>query len=536
MPKKNRPDLTPPRHYKTLSDIPVEPFYSPSHPSAEYAEKIGSPGEFPYTRGIYADMHRGRLWTMRQYSGFGTAEETNIRFRDLIAHGGTGLSIAFDLPTQMGLDSDDPLSRGEVGKTGVAIDSLEDMETLFKEIPLDTVTTSMTINATASILLALYMAVAEKQSVPFNKLGGTIQNDILKEYIARGTYIYPPAPSMRMITDIFSFCRDKLPKWNTISISGYHIREAGSSAVQEVAFTLANGLAYVQAATNAGLKVNDFAPRLSFFFNAHNYFFEEVAKFRAARRLWAKLLKNRFGADNRACQLRFHTQTAGCSLTAQQIDNNIIRVAYQALSAVLGGTQSLHTNSRDEALALPTKESALIALRTQQVLGFETGVADSADPLAGSYYVESLTDLIEAEALKHIEKIDEMGGAVKAIEKGYIQQNIQNAAYDYQKKIEEKKLILVGVNQFETEEPPAKNLLKVKPELEAKQKEKVSTLRHRRNNKGVQEALLKLKKGAKENKNLMPLIFKAVKHYTTLGEISNTLKEVFGVYRENIVI
>ncbi len=517
------------KKFQTLSDIPVEPFYGTQGPD-------GQPGEFPYTRGIYPDMYRGRLWTMRQYSGFGTAEETNIRFRDLIAHGGTGLSVAFDLPTQMGLDSDDPRALGEVGRTGVAIDSLEDMEILFNQIPLDQVTTSMTINATAGILLALYMAVAEKQGVSFEKLGGTIQNDILKEYIARGTYVYPPTPSMRIITDIFSFCRNHLPKWNTISISGYHIREAGSTAVQEVAFTLANGLAYVKAAIDAGLKVDDFAPRLSFFFNAHNYFFEEAAKFRAARRLWAKLMKERFNASDRSCQLRFHTQTAGCSLTAQQIDNNIIRVAYQAMSAVLGGTQSLHTNSRDEALALPTKESALIALRTQQVLGYETGVADCADPLAGSYYVEELTDTIERKAFEYIQKIDEMGGSVVAIEKGYIQREIQNSAFEYQKKIEEKELILVGVNQFTSEEGAVKDILKVRPELETKQKERLTALKKRRDNEAVKKALALLKKGAEGTDNLMPLILNAVKCHTTLGEISNTLREVFGEYREIVSI
>ncbi len=516
------------KKFRTLSDIDVKPFYGPA--------ESGAPGDFPFTRGIYTDMYRGRHWTMRQYSGFGTAEETNIRFRDLIANGGTGLSIAFDLPTQMGLDSDNPRSMGEVGKTGVAIDSLADMETLFNQIPLDKVSTSMTINATASTLLALYMAVAEKQGIPFSKISGTIQNDILKEYIARGTYVYPPTPSMRIITDIFAFCKDHVPKWNTISISGYHIREAGSTAVQEVAFTLANGLAYVQAALSAGLNLEDFAPRLSFFFNAHNYLFEEVAKFRAARRLWAKLMRERFKASDRSAQLRFHTQTAGCSLTAQQIDNNVVRVAYQALSAVLGGTQSLHTNSRDEALALPTKQSAMIALRTQQVLAYESGVADTADPLAGSYYVEELTDTIETQAKAYIDKIDQMGGSVQAIEKGYIQREIQNAAYDYQKKIEEKNLIIVGVNQFTMEEEPVKDILKVKPELEIRQKDSLKKLREKRDNAAVQQARAQLKKAATGKDNLMPHILNAVKCYTTLGEISDTLREVFGEYRENVVI
>jgi len=521
------------KKYQTLSDIPVKSFYEQSDASQQDGEK---PGSFPYTRGIHPTMYRGRHWTMRQYSGFGTAEETNIRFRDLIASGGTGLSIAFDLPTQMGLDSDNPRSLGEVGKTGVAIDSLEDMETLFQQIPLDKVSTSMTINATASTLLALYMVVAEKQGVSSDKISGTIQNDILKEYIARGTYIYPPSPSMRVITNIFEFCKDHVPKWNTISISGYHIREAGSTAVQEVAFTLADGLAYVQAAIKAGLKVDDFAPRLSFFFNGHNYFFEEIAKFRAARKLWAKLMKERFNASERSCQLRFHTQTAGCTLQAQQIDNNVVRVAYQAMAAALGGTQSLHTNSRDEALALPTKQSAMIALRTQQVLAYETGIADVADPLAGSYYVESLTSEIENKAMDYIKRIDEMGGAITAIEKGYIQREIQNAAYDYQKKIESKDLIIVGVNQFEVENEPMPEILKVKPELEAKQKEKLKKLREKRDNNAVTKAREDLKKAAQGTDNLMPFIVSAVRCYTTLGEVSDTLREVFGEYRENVVI
>lgn len=525
--------MTESKKYQTLSDIPVKPYYEASDVAGAPLEK---PGSFPYTRGIHPTMYRGRHWTMRQYSGFGTAEETNIRFRDLIASGGTGLSIAFDLPTQMGLDSDNPRSLGEVGKTGVAIDSLEDMETLFKQIPLDKVSTSMTINATASTLLALYMVVAEKQGVSSDKISGTIQNDILKEYIARGTYIFPPSPSMRIITNIFEFCKVHVPKWNTISISGYHIREAGSTAVQEVAFTLADGLAYVQAAIQAGLKVDDFAPRLSFFFNGHNYFFEEVAKFRAARKLWAKLMKERFGASERSCQLRFHTQTAGCTLQAQQIDNNIVRVAYQAMAAALGGTQSLHTNSRDEALALPTKQSAMIALRTQQVLAYETGVADVADPLAGSYYVESLTSDIENKAMEYIKRIDEMGGAISAIEKGYIQREIQNAAYDYQKKIESKDLILVGVNQFEVESEPMPEILKVKPELELKQKQKLKELRANRDNIAVAKARENLKKMAQGNDNLMPPIVEAVRCYTTLGEISDTLREVFGEYRESVFI
>ncbi|MBX7149604.1 methylmalonyl-CoA mutase family protein [bacterium] len=522
--------------FETLSDIPVDPLYLPQDAGDDYFEKLGVPGQFPYTRGVQSSMYRGRFWTMRQYAGFGTAEESNQRYRDLIAAGGTGLSVAFDLPTQMGLDSDDPKSMGEVGKTGVAIDSLQDMETLLGGIDLSQISTSMTINATASTLLAFYIAVGEKNGVSADKISGTIQNDILKEYIARGTYIYPPTPSMRIITNIFEFCKTHVPKWNTISISGYHIREAGSTAVQEVAFTLANGLAYVQAALEAGLKVDDFAPRLSFFFNAHNYLFEEVAKFRAARRLWAKLMKQRFKATDRSCQLRFHTQTAGCTLTAQQIDNNIVRVAYQALSAVLGGTQSLHTNSRDEALALPTDLSARIALRTQQVLAYETGAGDTIDPLAGSYYVESLTDKIEAESLKLIEKIDELGGAVKAIEHGFQQQNIQNASFDYQKKVEQKDLVIVGVNQFTIKEPPVEGLLKVKAELEQRQVNKLKSLKENRDNEAVKKALEKLKTAAKGSDNLMPHILNAVKCYTSLGEISNAFREVFGTYKENVVL
>lgn len=524
------------KKFTTLSDIPVEALYQPKNPDETYLKESGFPGQHPYTRGVQPNMYRGRYWTMRQYAGFGTAEESNRRYRDLINSGGTGLSVAFDLPTQMGLDSDDPRSMGEVGKTGVAIDSLADMEVLFNEIDLAQVSTSMTINATASTLLAFYIAVGEKKGISSDKLSGTIQNDILKEYIARGTYIYPPEPSMRVITDIFSFCKDHVPKWNTISISGYHIREAGSTAVEEVAFTLANGLAYVQAAIDAGLKVDDFAPRLSFFFNAHNYFFEEVAKFRAARKLWAKLMKERFNATDRSCQLRFHTQTAGCSLTAQQIDNNIVRVAYQAMSAVLGGTQSLHTNSRDEALALPTKQSAMIALRTQQVLAYETGVADTIDPLAGSYFVEELTSRIERDALKLIQRVDELGGSPKAIEKGFPQLTIQNSAFEYQRKIEDKSLVIVGQNQFEMQEDTQPDLLKVKPELERKQVAELKALKEKRDNGRVQEALKKLKAGAQGRDNLMPLILDAVRCYTSLGEISGALREVFGTYKENIVL
>lgn len=523
--------------FKTLSDIPVAPFHLPDAVDEScHQENLNIPGAFPFTRGVQPTMYRGRLWTMRMYAGFGTAEESNERYKKLIAHGGTGLSVAFDLPTQMGLDSDDARSQGEVGKAGVAIDSIEDMKTLFSGIDLSQVSTSMTINATAAILLALYIAVAEEQGVPSHKISGTIQNDILKEYAARGTYIYPPDASMRVITDIFAFCKDRVPKWNTISISGYHIREAGSTAVQEVAFTLANGLAYVQAALDVGLKVDDFAPRLSFFFNAHNYFFEEVAKFRAARRLWAKLMRERFNANDQSCMLRFHTQTGGSTLTAQQIDNNVVRVAYQAMSAVLGGTQSLHTNSRDEALALPTEDSARLALRTQHVLACETGVPDSIDPLAGSYYVESLTDAIECRAFEYIQKIDAMGGSVRAIENGYIQQEIQNSAYAYQRAVESKDLIIVGVNEFQSREETKPSLLKVDPGLEVQQVQKLKKLKSSRDNGAVAKALADLKVSAKGKDNLMPKILHAVKSQATLGEISSALREVFGEYREKVVL
>lgn len=516
--------------------IPLDVFHRPKKSDASYTERLGSPGQYPYTRGIYPDMYRGRHWTMRMYAGYATAEESNQRYRYLIEQGGTGLSVAFDLPTQMGYDSDEEMAEGEVGKAGVAIDSLEDMEILFDQIPLDRVSTSMTINATASVLLALYIAVAEKQGVPSKKLSGTIQNDILKEYAARGTYIYPPEPSMRIITDIFAFCKEHVPRWNTISISGYHIREAGSTAVQEVAFTLSHGLAYVNAALSAGLKIDDFAPRLSFFFNAHNNFLEELAKFRAARRLWARLMRERYQASDESCRLRFHTQTGGSTLTAQQIDNNIVRVACQALAAVLGGTQSLHTNSRDEALALPTEESVRIALRTQQLIAHETGVTNTVDPVAGSYAIEYLTDEIETRALRYIEKIDEMGGAIKALENGYTQKEIQNAAFAYQKAIEEKKMIIVGVNDFQVEEPAVKDILTVTEEQQSKQKERVRALRKKRDNDAVIRARAALKKAAEGTDNLMPHILGAVKCYTTLGEISHTLREVFGTYRDPAVL
>ncbi len=522
--------------FDTSSEIELERIYTPQHPDPDYLETQGFPGQYPFTRGVQPTMYRSRFWTMRMYAGFATAEESNKRYRYLIEHGGTGLSVAFDLPTQMGYDSDSPRALGEVGKSGVAIDSLEDMETLFKGIPLDQVSTSMTINSTASILLALYLAVAEKQGVAFDKVSGTIQNDLLKEYIARGTYIYPPEASMRIITDVFAFCKDQVPKWNTISISGYHIREAGSTAVQEVAFTLANGLAYVKTAVDRGLKVDEFASRLSFFFNSHNNFLEEVAKFRAARRLWAKLMKERFKAADRSCMLRFHTQTGGSTLTAQQIDNNVVRVAYQAMSAVFGGTQSLHTNSRDEALALPTEASATLALRTQQVLAYETGITDTIDPFAGSYVVEALTDEIEKRALEYIEKIDVMGGAVKAIEQGFQQREIQEAAYRYQKAIEEEKMIIVGVNKFQMKGEPLQDILRVKPEVETRQKERLKALRARRDNAQVKQAREKLSLAAQGSDNLMPHILNAVRCYTTLGEISDTLREVFGLYREKIVV
>jgi methylmalonyl-CoA mutase N-terminal domain/subunit len=474
---------------------------------------------------------------MRQYAGFGTAEESNQRYKFLLSQGQTGLSVAFDLPTQIGYDSDHPLSRGEVGKVGVAIDSLKDMEILFDGIPLDKVSTSMTINAPAAILLAMYMAVAEKQGVTPDKLSGTIQNDILKEYVARGTYIFPPEPSMRLITNIFEFCSKNMPKWNTISISGYHIREAGATAIQEVAFTLADGIAYVEAAIKAGLSVDDFAPRLSFFFNAHNDLLEEVAKFRAARRLWAKIMKERFNAqDPKSMMLRFHTQTGGSTLTAQQPDNNIIRVTIQALAAVLGGTQSLHTNSRDEALALPSEDSVRIALRTQQIIAYESGVTETIDPLAGSYYVEYLTNTIEQKAREYIDKIDKLGGAAKAIEKGFMQQEIQDSAYRYQMEVESGRRIVVGVNKFQIEEKPPKGLLKVDPEVGRMQEMKLKELKSTRDNLAVAEALKELEQVAKTDENVMPAILKCVKCYCTLGEICDTFRKVFGEYKASITI
>ncbi|MCA1022956.1 methylmalonyl-CoA mutase [Halobacillus litoralis] len=519
------------RSFHTSSDIPVDRLYTPEPLSEDYINQIGFPGQYPYTRGIQPTMYRSRYWTMRQYAGFGSAEETNERFRYLLKQGQTGLSVAFDLPTQIGYDSDDSMAEGEVGKVGVAIDSLKDMEQLFCEIPLDQVSTSMTINAPASILLAMYIAVGENQGVAKEKLTGTIQNDILKEYIARGTYIYPPKPSMRLITDIFAYCQEHLPKFNTISISGYHIREAGSTAVQEVAFTIANGMAYVDAAIEAGLKVDQFAPRLAFFFNAHNQFFEEAAKFRAARRMWAKIMKEHYKAeDPKSWKMRFHTQTGGSTLTAQQPDNNIVRVTMQALAAVLGGTQSLHTNSRDEALALPTEDSARIALRTQQIIANESGVADTIDPLAGSYYVESLTDQIEKEAGVYLDRISEFGGAVQAVEEGYMQREIHQAAYEAQKRIESKEDIVVGMNEYQLDEEIHADLLKVDEALERGQIEKTQQVRKERNQEEVDRCLQDLREAAAGQGNVMPPIVKAVQAYATVGEIANILRDEFGEY------
>ncbi|NLJ33101.1 MAG: methylmalonyl-CoA mutase family protein [Firmicutes bacterium] len=524
--------------FKTLSELPVGRVYTPVDTSElDYHGDLGMPGEYPYTRGIQPTMYRGRLWTMRQYAGFGTAEESNKRYKYLLEQGQTGLSVAFDLPTQIGFDSDHALAEGEVGKVGVAIDSLADMEILFAGIPLDKVSTSMTINAPAAILLAMYIAVAEKQGVNPEKLKGTIQNDILKEYAARGTYIFPPQPSMRLITDTFAYCAAHLPNWNTISISGYHIREAGCTAVQEVAFTLADGIAYVEAAIEAGLDVDNFAPRLSFFFNSQMDLLEEVAKFRAARRLWARIMKERFGAQNpRSLKLRFHTQTAGCALTAQQPDNNVVRVTLQALAAVLGGTQSLHTNSRDEALALPSEDSVRIALRTQQIIAHESGVTNTIDPLAGSYFVESLTDEIETKAREYIEKIDALGGAVKAIEQGFIQREIQESAYQYQKSVEAGDRVVVGVNKFQLkEESLPKGLLKVDPAVGEYQKEKIAHLKENRDGEAVAAALKGLKETAQSGENLLPPIIEAARAYATIGEICDVLRGVFGEYETSVI-
>jgi methylmalonyl-CoA mutase N-terminal domain/subunit len=522
------------KEFLNTSGIPIARLYTPlDSRESDYFSGLGFPGEYPFTRGVQPTMYRGRYWTMRQYAGFASAEESNRRYKFLLEQGQTGLSVAFDLPTQIGYDSDHEMAMGEVGKVGVAIDSLRDMETLFDSIPLDKVSTSMTINAPASILLAMYIAVADQQEAPPEKLRGTIQNDILKEYSSRGTYIFPPKPSMRIMTDIFSYCAEKVPQFNTISISGYHIREAGSTAVQEVAFTLANGIAYVDAAIQAGLDVDTFGPRLSFFFNSHLDFFEEIAKYRAARLLWAKIMKERFGAKNpRSMMLRFHTQTAGCSLTAQQPNNNIVRVAFQAMSAVLGGTQSLHTNSMDEALCLPSEESVQIALRTQQLIAYEAGVTETVDPMAGSYYIEELTREIYERAEEYIHKIDEMGGAPLAIEKGFIQREIQNSSYSYQREIEKEERIVVGVNRFQVEEDKPTNLLRVDPTIRISQIEKLNTLKSERDNDRVQKSLDELKRVAEGDENLMVPIVEAVKAYATLGEICDILRGVFGEYQQ----
>ncbi len=533
---EKRPERKP--DFQTDSYIPVETVYTPLDlENFNYLEQLGLPGEYPFTRGVQPNLYRGRLFTMRQYAGFGSAEETNKRFRYLLEQGQTGLSIAFDLPTQIGYDSDHSLARGEVGKVGVAIDSLKDMEILFDQIPLDQVTTSMTINSPAAVILAMYLAMAETQGVDMKQLGGTIQNDILKEYVARGTYIFPPEPSMRLITDIFAYCGEKVPSWNTISISGYHIREAGSTAVQEIAFTLANGIAYVDTAIKAGMDVDQFGPRLSFFFNAHQNFFEEIAKFRAARRIWAKIMKERFGAKNpRSMMLRFHTQTAGCSLTAQQPMVNIMRVAFQALSACLGGTQSLHTNSYDEALALPSEHAVLMALRTQQVVGYELGVTDTVDPLGGSYFMERLTDEIEMQVFNYIDQIDQLGGAVRAIEQGFMQKEIQQSAYEYQKEVESNQRVVIGVNKFVVQQDDPTDLLKMDPTVAERQEEKLKKLREERNGQQVAETLKKLRSAAQTDENLMPLILDAVKAYATIGEICDVLREVFGEFQQQVLL
>ncbi|HEX8772376.1 MAG TPA: methylmalonyl-CoA mutase family protein [Pyrinomonadaceae bacterium] len=524
--------------FETSSGIELPNDFNPSNTEAvDYERELGAPGEYPYTRGIRRNMYRGRLWTMRQYAGYATAEESNARYKYLLAQGTTGLSVAFDLPTQIGLDSDDPLAAGEVGKVGVAIDSVEDMQRLMDGIPLDTVSTSMTINATASTLLCLYLAVARQQGVAVERVNGTIQNDILKEYIARGTYIYPPAPSLRLVTDTFEFCAREVPNWNMISISGYHIREAGSTAVQEVAFTIADAIAYVEAALAAGLKVDEFAPRLSFFFNAHNNLLEEVAKFRAARRLWARVMRERFQArDPRSMMLRFHTQTAGSTLTAQQAEVNVVRTTIQALAAVLGGTQSLHTNAMDEALSLPTEGAARVALRTQQVIAHESGVADTVDPLAGSYAIEHLTDEIERRARVYLEKIDAMGGVLRAIESGYVQREIQEAAYAYQRAVERQEQTVVGVNRFQIEEESSVPVMRVDPDIERAQVERLRSLRARRDNEAVAVALVRLEEAARGTENLLPRILACVEAHTTVGEISHRLRLVWGEYREALTI
>ncbi len=527
--------------FETSSAIPVERVQVPegltNEQAADYMGQLGLPGEYPFTRGVQPTMYRGRLWTMRQYAGYATAAESNARYKFLLEQGQTGLSVAFDLPTQIGYDSDDPVALGEVGRVGVAISSLEDMATLFQGIPLDQVSSSMTINAPAAILLAMYIAVGKRQGVAPSKLRGTVQNDILKEYIARGTFIFPPKPSMRLITDLFAYCKDHVPRWNTISISGYHIREAGSTAVQEVAFTLANAIAYVNAALEVGLEVDDFAPRLAFFFNAHNNLLEEVAKFRAARRLWARIMRDRFGSqDPKSWRLRFHTQTGGSTLTAQQPENNVARVTLQALAAVMGGTQSLHTNSRDEALSLPTEESVQIALRTQQIIGYESGVADTIDPLAGSYYVEHLTDKIERRAQAYIDQVDILGGALAAIETGYMQREIQDAAYQYQRAVEDGASVVVGVNKFRVQGTEELRLLRVDPSVGDMQRARLAELRERRDSTRAAELLGQLGAAARGTEDLMPLFIACVEADITLGEICNLLRQIWGEYRADSVI
>ena len=537
MTNQSKPPLSS-RNPETSSHIPIQPLYTESDLSgSDFDQQVGYPGEYPFTRGIQPTGYRGRLWTMRQYAGMGDAEESNKRYKYLLGHGTTGLSVAFDLPTQIGLDSDNPLAMGEVGKVGVAIDSIEDMERLFQGIDLTKISTSMTINATASILLALYVAVARRQGADIRKLSGTVQNDVLKEYIARGTYIYPPQNAMRIITDLFAWANKNIPEWNTISISGYHMREAGSTAVQEIAFTLGNGVAYVDAAIRAGLDVDKFAPRLSFFFNAHNDFLEEIAKFRAARRMWAKIMRERFKAKTpRSWMLRFHTQTAGSTLTAQQPENNIVRTALQAMAAVLGGTQSLHTNSYDEALALPTEQAARIALRTQQIIAYESGAPNTVDPVAGSYYIETLTNEMESRAFAYLEKIDALGGMLKAIERGFVQQEIQNAAYEYQQRVEKEEAIVVGVNRFTLKEEKAVPIQRVDDELEHKQVERLRALRSRRDSAKWKSSLGQIESAARSSENLMPHILHAVESYATVGEISDALRKVFGEYKESVVV
>jgi methylmalonyl-CoA mutase, N-terminal domain len=538
MGQKSKTESPASREIATSSHILVKPLYVPADlKGSDYESEVGYPGEYPFTRGVQATMYRGRLWTMRQYAGMGDAEESNKRYKYLLANGTTGLSVAFDLPTQIGMDSDHPLAAGEVGKVGVAIDSIDDMQRLFEGIDLTKISTSMTINATASILLALYVAVAKRQGADLRKISGTVQNDVLKEYIARGTYIYPPQHAMRIITDMFAWTSEIVPEWNTISISGYHMREAGSTAVQEVAFTLGNGMAYVQGAIKAGLDIDKFAPRVSFFFNAHNNFLEEIAKFRAARRMWARIMRQHFKARNpRSWMLRFHTQTAGSTLTAQQPENNIVRTAIQAMAAVMGGTQSLHTNSYDEALALPTEQAARIALRTQQVIAYESGAAQTIDPLAGSYYVETLTNEIEARAAEYLGKIEVMGGMLRAIERGYVQQEIQNAAYEYQQAVDQGDAIVVGVNRFEVEAEKPIPIQRIDPALEPKQVERLRALRAQRAAGPWQAGLQNVEDAARSGANLMPRILAAVEACATVGEISDAMRKVFGEYKEAVVV